>query len=231
LFAQQGAQLVLIGRREKEGSALQAALVSEGHDVTFIPADLSRTDDIAPTFDKAVARYGRLDAVFNNAGAGGGRATIDSGTPAAWDALMDINFKSAFFCLQAQIAHMRKAGGGGSILFNASVLGSVGFPGTVAYGASKGGVITMARSAAVELGPERIRVNTLSPSVTRTPMTEARFAKNEDGEEVHPFAALTPLRRTAEPMEIAYAALFLLSDEASFITGHDLIVDGGISAG
>ena len=135
----------------------------------------------------------------------------------------------AFLCLKAQVAQLRAQGIGGSILFNASVLGSVGLAGTMIYGASKAAVIAMARAAAVELGPDGIRVNTVSPSITRTPMTAPWFAENADAD-ANPLASVTPMRRAGEPREVAGAALFLVSDLASYVTGHDLRVDGGLSA-
>ena len=230
LFAQNGAKVAVVGRRTEEGEAVVAEIAKEGGSAVFIQADLADLNSIVPIVDSVVKKFGRLDAAFNNAGMGNGRKLIAERTAAEWDTLFDLNLKSAFFCLQAQVAQFRKQKSGGSILFNASILGSVGFTGTVIYGVTKGGIITLARGAAVELGPENIRVNTVSPAITRTAMTAVGYVKGADGNDTHPMDALTPLRRSAEPIEIAQAASFLLSDRASFITGHDLVIDGGLTA-
>jgi NAD(P)-dependent dehydrogenase (short-subunit alcohol dehydrogenase family) len=230
LFAQEGALVAVSGRRIPEGEAVVAEITKAGGEAVFFQANVAEFDMIEPMMDRLVQRLGRLDGVFNNAGVGGGRRGIAEPTSQDSDTLFDTNLKAAYFNLQAQVKVMRRQGGGGSIVFNSSVLASMGFAGTAMYSASKGGVLSLARAAAVELGPEGIRVNVLSPSITRTEMTQSGYQKQGDGTEQHPFASLTPLRRTAEPIEIAEAALFLLSARSSFITGHNLVVDGGISA-
>lgn len=230
LFASEGAKVVIVGRRRAEGEAVRDAVRSSGGQAVFVEADLSDDAAVTSMVADAVSSFGRVDIWFNNAGVGGGRGGIEVRESADWDRISSINARSAFLCLKAEVAQLRAQGGGGSILFNASVLGSVGFPGTMVYGASKASVIAMARAAAVELGPEGIRVNTVSPSITRTPMTSAWFEGKGPGEDTNPLASVTPLRRAAEPHEVAGAALFLASDLASYVTGHDLRVDGGLSA-
>ena len=116
-----------------------------------------------------------------------------------------------------------KAQGSGAILFNGSILAEIAQPGTSVYSASKGGVVSLGRAAAVELGPFGIRVNTINPSITRTPMTQARITKGQDGKDTHPLAANIPLGRLAEPEEIAQVAMFLLSDLASYVNGRSAI--------
>ena len=139
------------------------------------------------------------------------------------------NLKASFFCLKAEAAQM-KAQRSGAILFNGSILAEIAQPGTSVYSASKGGVVSLARAAAVELGPFGIRVNTINPSITRTPLTQARITKGPDGKDTHPLAANIPLGRLAEPEEIARVAMFLLSDLASYVNGQAIDVDGGQSA-
>lgn len=229
LFAREGAKVVLTGRRAPEGAAVVDEIASKGGEATFIQADLAETASMERIVTQVVSAHGRLDCAFNNAGVSGG-GPLDSLDEAAWDRVVDTNLKAAFFCLKAQAAQMKRQGGGGSILFNASVLGVIGFPGTSIYSASKGGVIAMARAAAVELGPDGIRVNSLAPSLTRTPMTLPRMQTNADGVESHPLAVGIPLGRMADSSEMASAALFLLSDLASYVSGHALVVDGGQSA-
>ncbi len=125
-----------------------------------------------------------------------------------------------------------KLQGGGAIVFNGSVLANIAFPGTSIYSASKGGISALTRAAAVELGPFGIRVNSVNPSITRTPMTTGRIKADDTGAETHPLApaGVIPLGRLAEPEEMAEAALFLLSDRASYVSGQALVVDGGQSA-
>ncbi|MEW5420574.1 SDR family NAD(P)-dependent oxidoreductase [Amorphus sp. 3PC139-8] len=230
LFAKEGAQVVLTGRRVEDGEALVAEIKTVGGDAFFVQADLNVIESIPEVVAAVVERYGRLDVAFNSAGTatGGPLATM---TEAEWDRVNDTNLKSVYFCLKAQAEQMQAQGGGGSIVLNGSVLANIAFPGTTIYSASKGGITAMARAAAVELGPLGIRVNSINPSITRTPMTESMISANEDGTETHPFAPAgsIPLGRLAEPEEIANAALFLLSDRASYINGHALVVDGGQS--
>ena len=228
LFAAEGAKVVITGRRAPEGEAVLAEITAAGGEAMFIQADLQSTAAISGVVAQVVSRFGRLDCAFNNAGVSGG-GPIGSLDEQLWDKIIDTNLKAAFFCLQAEAAQMKKQGAG-SILFNGSVLASIGLPGTSIYGASKGGVVSMARNAAVELGPHGIRVNAINPSITRTPMTQAGVVKGADGRYSHPFATGIPLGRLAEPDEIAAVAAFLLSDRASYVNGQALNVDGGQSA-
>ncbi|HLZ65831.1 MAG TPA: SDR family NAD(P)-dependent oxidoreductase [Aliidongia sp.] len=228
LFAKEGAKVALTGRRAEEGAAVVAEIKAAGGDAIFIQADLAKTESIPGVIAEVVSHYGRLDCAFNNAGISGG-GPLDTLTEGVWDSVVDTNLKAAFFYLQAEAAQMKKQGGG-AILFNGSVLASIAMPGTSIYSASKGGIVSMARAAAVELGSHGIRVNSINPSITRTSMTEGRITTGTDGKASHPYAVGIPLGRIAEPEEMAEVALFLLSDRASYVTGQALIVDGGQSA-
>jgi NAD(P)-dependent dehydrogenase (short-subunit alcohol dehydrogenase family) len=231
LFAREGAKVALTGRQSAEGEAVVAEIKAAGGTAIFIRADLAETASISGIIDKAVGAYGRLDCAFNNAGISGGASPIDTLDEAVWDRVIDTNLKAAFFCLKAQAAQMKQQGSG-AIVFNGSVLANIAFPGTSIYSASKGGLSSLMRAAAVELGPHGIRVNSVNPSITRTPLTTKNIKAGADGAETHPFAPLgsIPLGRLAEPEEMAQIALFLLSDRASYVTGHALIADGGQSA-
>jgi len=229
LFAQEGAKVVLTGRRAAEGKAVAAEIEAAGGDALFIQADLTEIGGIPAIIDNVVARYGRLDCAFNNAGVSGG-GPVETLDEPLWDTIIDTNLKAQFFCLKAQAAQMKKQGKGGSIVFTGSVLASIALPGTNIYSASKGGIVSLARAAAVELGSFGIRVNSINPSITRTEMTQGLIVKNADGSESHPYAIGVPLGRLAEPEEMAQVALFLLSDRASYVSGQALIVDGGQSA-
>jgi NAD(P)-dependent dehydrogenase (short-subunit alcohol dehydrogenase family) len=168
---------------------------------------------------RVVSTWGRLDCAFNNAGISGGGLLLDAVDEAAWDRVIATNLKASFFCLKAEAAQ-----GSGAILFNGSILAEIAQPGTSVYSASKGGVVSLARAAAVELGPFGIRVNTINPSITRTPLTQPRITKGPDGKDTHPLAANIPLGRLAEPQ-----AMFLLSNLASYLNGQAIDVDGGQS--
>jgi NAD(P)-dependent dehydrogenase (short-subunit alcohol dehydrogenase family) len=230
LFAHEGAKVALTGRQSAEGELIVAEIRAAGGDAIFIRADLADTAGIPSIVETVVEKYGRLDCAFNNAGVsvGGPIETLDE---AAWDRVIDTNLKAAFFCLKAEAAQMKQQGGG-AIVFDSSVLANIAFPGSSIYSASKGGISSLMRAAAVELGPHGIRVNSVNPSITRTPLTTRNIRTGADGAEAHPYAPVgsIPLRRLAEPEEMAQVALFLLSDRASYITGHALIADGGQSA-
>jgi len=230
LFAHEGAKVALTGRQSAEGEAVVAEIKAAGGAAIFIRADLAETAGIPGIIDRVVETYGRLDCAFNNAGISGG-GPIETVDEAVWDRVIDTNLKAAFFCLKAEAAQMKKQGGG-AIVFNGSVLANIAFPGTAIYSASKGGIASLVRAAAVELGPHGIRVNSVNPSITRTPLTTKNIKAGADGTETHPYAPLgaIPLRRLAEPEEMSQVALFLLSDRASYVTGHALIADGGQSA-
>jgi NAD(P)-dependent dehydrogenase (short-subunit alcohol dehydrogenase family) len=228
LFAQEGARVALTGRRSPEGEEVVAAIRKAGGSALFIQADLTQIDSIPAIIQRTVAEFGRLDGAFNNAGTTGG-GPIETLDEATWDRIVNTNLKAGYFALQAEAAQMKKQGHG-AIVFNSSVLAQIAAPGTSIYSASKGGIDALTRAGAVELGPFNIRVNSVNPSITRTPMTTGRITVNADGSEAHPLAVNIPLRRLAEPTEMAQVALFLLSDRASYVNGQTIVVDGGQSA-
>jgi NAD(P)-dependent dehydrogenase (short-subunit alcohol dehydrogenase family) len=228
LFAREGAKVALTGRRAAEGEGVVAQIRAAGGSAIFIQADLTKTDTIPAVVAQVVSSYGRLDCAFNNAGAAGG-GPIETLDETTWHRVVDTNLKAAFFCLKAEAVQMKKQGKG-AIVFTSSVLAQISFAGMSIYSASKGGIDALTRAAAVELGPTGIRVNSVNPSITRTPMTTGLITKEPDGTESHPLAVGVPLGRLAEPEEMAEAALFLLSDRASYVNGQSLAVDGGQSA-
>ena len=206
LFAAEGAKVAITGRRAPESEAVLAEITAAGGEALFIQSDLQSIAAISGVVAQVVSRFGRLDCAFNNAGVSGG-GPIGSLDEELWDKLIATNLKAACFCLQAEVAQMKKQGSE-SILFNGSVLASIGLPATSIYGASKGGVVSLARNAAVELGPYGIRVNAINPSITRTPMTQTCVVKGPDGKDTNPFAVGIPLGRLAEPEEISAVAAF-----------------------
>ncbi|MFJ8363984.1 SDR family NAD(P)-dependent oxidoreductase [Streptomyces sp. NPDC093984] len=228
LFAQEGARVAFTGRRERAGKEVMDGIVNNGGEALFIKADATDIKGAADVVEQVVNRFGRLDVAFNNAGtaAVGPITELDE---AAWHHLVDGNLKGSFFYLQAEVAQLKRQGDGGAIVFNGSVFAELGTHGISVYSATKGGVAALARAAAVELGPDGIRVNTVNPTIIRTPLTESGITKNNDGSEYHPHGEKIPLGRIGEAEEVAQVALFLLSDRASFVTGQAVMVDGGQS--
>jgi NAD(P)-dependent dehydrogenase (short-subunit alcohol dehydrogenase family) len=227
LFAEEGAAVVAADVQDGPGQALADELASEKRSVSFIHADVSREADVEAMVHLALSHYGRVDVLFNNAGIEGAQALTADATADNWDRVIDINMKGVFLGLKHGIRAMLQHGGG-SIINNASVAGLVGFPGISAYAASKGGVVQLTRTAALEYATRNIRVNCLCPGVIATPMVE-RFTQENPGAEAQ-LTAMEPIGRVGGPIEVAQLALFLASDRASFITGAIIPVDGGFVA-
>ncbi|MGR3781029.1 MAG: SDR family oxidoreductase [Albimonas sp.] len=223
LFAAEGAAVVLSARGAERLHAVAEAIRAEGGRAEALPGDVADPAHAAALTALAVERFGGLDAAFDNAGTLGALGPIEGMALADWQAILETNLTSAFLLAQAQIPALR-ARGGGSIVFTSSFVGPCsGLAGMGAYAAAKAGLVGLARALAVELGPERIRVNALMPGGTRTAM-----AGDDPGWHAQ-VAAMHALKRLAEPDEIARAALFLLSDAGSFVTGSALAADGGVS--
>ena len=213
-LAEEGAAVILGDVLEEVGEAHAAALRDDGLDVRFLRLDVTSPAD----WDAAVRAAGRLDVLVNNAGVVR-VAPIAEETDDGWAATMAVNATGVFYGMRAAIPAMR--GRGGSIINIASIYGPVGAPGYVAYTASKGAVIAMTKVAALEHAADRIRVNAICPGPVRTPMSEEEGDASVD---------ITPLRRRAEPEEISAAVAFLASDDAAYVTGAELAVDGGYLA-
>lgn len=229
LFAAEGASVVFCGRRRQPGEALERDLADLAMPAAFFAADVSREDDVRALVAFAVARYGRLDIVVNNAGitASGPVGTMDVET---WRMVIDQNVTSMFLVCREAIPHLRAAGGG-SIINLGSTYGVVGSPGNAAYGVSKGAAIIFTRHLALELAQDDIRVNALCPGAVRTPMNIEWAEAQPDPEEAQRvLASKHPLGRVSTPDEQARAALFLASDESSYMTGSALMSDGGYTA-
>ncbi len=229
IFVAEGAQVLIAGRNRAKGEALAQEL---GERAQFHVADVTRESDIAELIDAAQQRFGRLDCLFNNAG-GQIQATLDSATEADLIEASRLLFGSAFFGIK-HAARVMKAQGGGSIINNASIAAHRVGQGDLLYSCAKAGVTHLTRLTAVELGAHGIRVNAISPGAIATPIffSNANQLSDEDRERKltklkQNLAHATPLPRAGLPEDIAHAALFLASDEGSFVNGHDLVVDGG----
>jgi meso-butanediol dehydrogenase/(S,S)-butanediol dehydrogenase/diacetyl reductase len=226
----EGASVVMAARRADAG---KEAATSFGSDrILFQPTDVTQRVQLDVLFELAAARFGRLDVVVNNAGAAsfGPVATL---RPQKWRDAIDVNLNATFEACQAALPHLQATvasglAGGASIVNVASIAATAGDRGMAAYNTAKAGVLNFTRSLALELAPSKIRVNAVSPGAVDTPLAAAtaRVPRIADV-----FNQAIPLGRFGQPQEIAAAIAFLAADEASFITGANLLVDGGVSAG
>lgn len=225
LFARNGATVVIADIRERDGRRLSREIVNEGGIATFVKLDVVSEQD----WDRAVAIVmswaGKLNVLVNSAGVFD-RATVEQTNEDSWDALMDVNAKSVLLGTKSVLPVMRKSNGG-SIVNISSIAGIVGTLVSTAYNASKGAVRLLTKSTALQYASEGIRVNSIHPGPTETEMLTQLFPTvQERTERINKI----PLGRFALPEDIAYAALFLASDESSFVTGSELVVDGGATA-
>ena len=222
-FAAEGARVVITGR---DPATLAAAAHEIGGETLALRSDISSLDDQTALYEAVAARHGRIDVLFVNAGVGTFSPVRDV-TPALWDQVHAVNLRGAFFAAQNALPLM---GRGGAIVFTGSIGSVLGAPGNVIYAAAKAGLRATARILACELVSEGIRVNVVSPGATETPLINRSVGMSP--EDVAGLRAMmianTPMKRMGEPEEIARAVLFLASSEASFITGVDLFVDGGV---
>jgi NAD(P)-dependent dehydrogenase (short-subunit alcohol dehydrogenase family) len=225
LFAEEGASVMVAARSQDTLAALTEELAGAGHDVACVAGDVSVAADVARFVDAALARFGRLDGAFNNAGINQyGR--LDEVAEEDFDRVMAVNVKGTWLCLREEIRAMR--GAGGSIVNTSSVGGFRGNTGLGAYQATKHAVIGLTRTAAHDNGPLGIRVNAVAPGPTETPMFTAW--RRDDPAAVERRIAAVPLRKAGTTTEVADAAAWLLSDRASQVSGVVLPVDGGYSA-
>jgi NAD(P)-dependent dehydrogenase (short-subunit alcohol dehydrogenase family) len=226
LFAREGARVVLGDLLDAEGKQVEAAITGAGGQAVYVHLDVTSETDWEQAVATAVSRFGRLDVLVNNAGVGGGSRLEDT-TAEQWDHGMDVNAKGVFLGTKAAIPAMRRAGGG-SIVNISSQLGMVGMEcSSPQYQASKGAVRTLTKLTAVQYARERIRANSVHPGPVVTPMTEAR--RGDPGHYEYMVSRI-PLGRYGEPDEVAYGVLYLASDEAAFVTGSELVIDGGWTA-
>lgn len=211
----------------EEGKKTVAMIKEKGGEAIFIKTDVSNPDEVKSMIDQTVKTYGRLDCAFNNAGIEGDQAITGDCTIENWDRVIAINLTGVWLCMKYEIPEMLKVGGG-SIVNMASVAGRVGFPNIPAYTASKHGVNGLTKTAALEYATKGIRVNAVCPGVIHTAMID-RFTGG-DKEAMEQMKSMQPLNRMGTPEEVAKAVIWLCSEDASFVTGHPLVVDGGFVA-
>ena len=211
----------------REGAAVIAADVAAGDGV--VAADAGREEDVVRLIDQAKAEHGGLDIFFANAGISGGLASIFEQSPEDWQEILRVNLIGPFLAIKHAAPAMKERGAG-SIICTASVAGIRAGAGGPAYSASKAGVIRLVQVAATQLCGANIRVNAICPGLIETGMTKGLYDMARAAGKEEMIGHLNPMKRGGEPDEIAGAALFLASDESSYVNGHALVVDGGLSA-
>jgi NAD(P)-dependent dehydrogenase (short-subunit alcohol dehydrogenase family) len=231
LFAREGAKIVVVDIDDTSGNRTVSKIKQARRDGMFIHADVTKESDMERVVDETVSKWGKLDIMYNNAGIILVKQLIES-TVSEWDRLMDVNLKGLFLGSKYAAKHMisRKAG---SIINTASIYGITGASHYVPYCTTKGGAIAFTKALALELAPYKVRVNCICPGVISTPMFEGELAawnKIQPRDNKSVFEAQHPIGRFGEPLDIANAALYLASDESSFVTGTALVVDGGYTA-
>lgn len=230
LFLKEGANVVLSGRDELRGKDALRKLSFAEERVFFYPSDVRNSTSCEKVVQQTFERFGQLDILFNNAGVVYIKRPITNTSEEIWDETIDINLKGTFLMSRAAIPAMINSGGG-SIINNASVFGLVGGMGAAAYCAAKGGVVLLTKAMALDHAAQNIRVNCICPGSVDTPMLQGEMEELGDVEKMKQvFAARHPMNRIASPEEIAQVVLFLASEEASFVTGTSIPVDGGRTA-
>jgi NAD(P)-dependent dehydrogenase (short-subunit alcohol dehydrogenase family) len=216
LFAEEGAHVV-VGDIQEPGDL-------EGESLSYVGLDVTQEESWKEAVESVVKEHGRVDVLLNNAGGVGSYEPLDTISMEDWDRILTLNATGSFLGVRTVVPHMRRAGGG-SIILVSSIWGIAGAAGVSAYTASKGAVRLMAKNAALTYVDDGIRVNSLHPGIVDTPMIERQDAVITQG-----VVDATPMKRLGKPRELAYGALFLASDESSFMTGAELVIDGGYTA-
>ena len=221
-FAKKGAKVAIVDW--VEDSETINAIKAIGGEVIFIKCDVSKGEAVRAMVEKTISTFGRLDYAFNNAGIEGENGKTQECTEENWDKTIAVNLKGIWLCMKYEIPEMLRQGKG--VIINcASIAGLVGFAGLPAYVASKHGVLGLTKTSALEYAKLGIRVNAVCPGAIKTAMIDRITGNKKEAEEQ--FAEMEPIGRLGQPEEVANAVLWLCSDEASFVTGHPMAVDGG----
>jgi NAD(P)-dependent dehydrogenase (short-subunit alcohol dehydrogenase family) len=229
-MAEEGASVAVTDIRNEEAQGLADELAERGFDACAWALDVASEAQVERVIGEIARRFGRIDVLVNNAGVAGANKPTHELTEAEWDFVQSVNVKGVFFCTKHAIPHLKRAGGG-SIINLSSIYGLVSAGDVPPYHASKGAVRLMSKTDALLYAPDRIRVNSVHPGFIWTPMVEGFLADALDqGAAKGAVAALHPLGHMGEPDDIAWACVYLASDEAKFVTGAELVVDGGYTA-
>jgi NAD(P)-dependent dehydrogenase (short-subunit alcohol dehydrogenase family) len=226
-FAQAGANVVVVGLGAEDGREVEAEVRKAGVGALFIEADVSRQAEVEQVMSRAAERFGRIDVAVNNAGIEGRFGPVHESTVDDFDRIIGVNLKGVWLGMKYQIPHML-AHGGGAIVNTSSSAGITGIPNVALYTASKHGVVGLTKATALELAASNIRVNAVAPGPVNTGLLHRMISGKID---VSTIAASVPMQRVSEPHETARAIVWLCSDAASYITGHTLVVDGGLTVG
>ena len=223
-LAKEGIRVSLAARRDKEGEETLRLLKESGGEGIFVRTDVSNENDVRLLVEETVKTFGKLDYAFNNAGAVEDPAPFASKTSSLFDKIMNVNVKGTWLSMKYEIPQMLK-NGGGALVNNSSVFGVIANPQLPLYTASKHAVLGLTKAAALEYAKAGIRINAIAPGAIETEMMEQSIGNDKQLREA--LVALHPIGRPGKPEEIANAVIWLLSDKASFLTGHTLLVDGG----
>ena len=227
LLAKEGAKVAITDVLDKEGQKLAEEINRSGGVAKFWHLNVTNEKEVENVYAEVVREFGKINATVNNAGVAGVDKPTHELTEKEWDAVMDVNVKGVFFCTKHAIAHMQRSGSG-SIVNLSSIYGIVGAGDIPPYHASKGAVRLMSKNDALIYAKDNIRVNSVHPGFIWTPLVE-ELGKNDPGFRAH-LDSLHPLGHVGDPIDIAYGILYLVSDESKFVTGSELVIDGGYTS-
>ena len=225
LFTQEGAKVVLTDIRDEQGQRTANEICESGGEAIYLHLDVTSEAEWVRVVEAAVARFGRLDILVNNAGSGA-RYRVEDTSEADWDGQMNVHAKGVFLGTKHAIPQLRRVGGG-SIINVSSIYGLVGSETSTAYHAAKGAIRLFTKSAAIQYANENIRVNSVHPGYAHTPLTDRGY---QDPDYFENIRSRIPMGRVGNAYDIAYGMLYLASDESSFVTGSELVIDGGTTA-
>jgi NAD(P)-dependent dehydrogenase (short-subunit alcohol dehydrogenase family) len=229
-LAQEGARVAVADLRDQEGRALVEEIRRQAGEARYWHLDVAREADVQRVIDDVVAAFGRLDVLVNNAGIGGASKPTHEISEQEWDALMAVNVKGVFFCTKHALPHLLR-GGGGSIINLSSIYGLIGAPDAPPYHASKGAVRLMTKTDALLYAAQKVRVNSIHPGFIWTPLVKAFIDAAADPAAVRQaLEAKHPLGHLGEADDVAWGVVYLASDESKFVTGSELVIDGGYTA-